>query len=168
MVSGERMQDAIELGEFFRAHISRFLALLQTAAPTQFAGLSVRIVRILRILPTDSGDSSGGWVTRSDLLHRLGNVKTDDLTHALNGLHGAGTIEQRTRTTATKPVDEWRLVAVPEISHGSKYSNVSNYSTYEPTPEPDRPRNFESYECFVSPKGHDSSHIDEEDVEVIV
>ncbi len=49
MVSGERMQDAIELGEFFRAHISSFIVLLRSTAPTQFAGLSARIVRILGI-----------------------------------------------------------------------------------------------------------------------
>src|SRR4028119_2409729 len=48
MLSAARMEDAIELGEFFRAHISRFLALLNASAPTSFAGRATRIERILR------------------------------------------------------------------------------------------------------------------------
>jgi len=156
MVSGERMQDAIELGEFFRAHISRFLALLQSTAPTQFAGLSARIIRILRILPEDRGSTGDAWVTRSDLLHRLGNIKTDELTTALDGLHAAGTIEHRTRPTTTKPVEEWRLAPVCESADGWKYSNNSNNSTPKSVPQPDNGGNFESFEYFQPPNGHES------------
>jgi hypothetical protein len=168
MISGERMQDAIEVGEFFRAHISRFLALLQATAPTQFAGLSARIVRILRILPMDRGDVADGWVTRSDLLHGLGNVKTDELTTALDGLHAAGTIERRTRSTATKPVEEWRLTPVFENSDDWKYSNNSNYSTSGPVQDPNNGGNFESCEYFESPNGHLQSPIDADYEEVLL
>jgi hypothetical protein len=87
MVSAERMEDAIELGEYFRVHIRRFLELLQTSAPTTFAGLSARIVRILRMVRRESDD---GWATRSDLLRCLGNVTAGDLTATLNDLQVAG------------------------------------------------------------------------------
>jgi hypothetical protein len=168
MLSAERMLDAIELGEFFRAHISRFLALLQSTMPTQFAGLSARIVRILRILPTDSGDAAGGWVTRSDLLHRLGNVKTDELTVALDALLVAGTVDRRTRTTPTKPVEEWRLRSTSDLSTGSKYSNSSTYSPSEPSPSHSGGGNFESFEYFEPQNGHEHDHIDADYEEVLL
>jgi hypothetical protein len=168
MVSGERMQDAIELGEFFRAHISRFLVLLPSTAPTQSAGLSARIVRILRILPMDQGNAGGGWVTRSDLLRRLGNVKTDDLTPALVRLQAAGTAERRTRATATKPLEEWRLAPPSDTSDRSKYSNNANFSTSGPVLEPNNGGNFTSFEYFESPNGHDQNSLDADYEEVLL
>lgn len=128
MVSADRMEDAIELGEFFRAHISRFLALLHTSAPTAHAGLSARIVRTLRILRTDKDTTGESWASRSDLLHRLGNVKADDLTAALTALQEAETIERRALTTTTKPVEQWRLAPSSDLFPPSKYSDFSNYS----------------------------------------
>jgi hypothetical protein len=165
MVSGERMQDAIELGEFFRAHIGRFLALLQAATPTQFAGLSARIVRILRM---GTAESSDGWATRSDLLHRLGNVKADELSTSLDALLAAETVERRTITTATKPVEQWRLVPQPGVSHSSKYSNYSNYSESQAAQEPNRRGKFENFEYFESPNGNAPAPADEEYEEVLI
>jgi hypothetical protein len=125
MVSAERMEDAIELGEFHRAHIGRFLALLKTSAPSCHAGLRARIVRILRMA---QGENNDGWVSRSDLLRRLGNVKTDDLTAALTGATDAGIVEKRINPTTTKPSEEWRLTPESDHDNGSKYSNYSHYS----------------------------------------
>jgi hypothetical protein len=148
MVSAARMEDAIELGEFFRAHINRFLALLQMTAPGQFAGLSARIVRILRILPAETHNTTDNWVTRSELLHRLGNVKTDELTRALDALLATGTVDRRTRTTPTKPVEEWRLTPLPDNPDSPKYSHYSNYSPSEPVLAPTEGGNFELFEYF--------------------
>jgi hypothetical protein len=147
------MQDAIELGEFFRAHIIRFLTLLQATAPTQLAGLSARIVRILRMVIHETDD---GWATRSDLLHRLGNVKTDELTVALDELLGARTVERRSIATATKPVEVWRLATGLDSTDDSKYSHFSNYSVSEPAAATNGSGNFELFEYFASPNGHDA------------
>jgi hypothetical protein len=137
MVSAERMEDAIELGEFHRAHVSRFLALLKASAPSCHAGLRARIVRILRMA---QGESIVGWVSRSDLLRRLGNVKTDDLSAALAGMTDAGAVEKRVNPTTTKPSEEWRLTPEPHHDYGSKYSNYSHYSPQD-APEPEESSN---------------------------
>jgi hypothetical protein len=145
MVSADRMRDATELGEFFRVHIGRFLALLRASAPTGSAGLSARIVRILRATAQEASD---GWVSRSDLLRRLGNVQADELTASLLALLTAGTAERRMTATATRPSEQWRLAAALGVVSTSKDSKHSNDSPALPTSEPQGPRNFEFFESF--------------------
>ncbi len=132
MVSVDQMSDAIELGEFFREHIGRLLPLLRTATPTQTAGLSSRILRILRIFP---GDEADGWVARSDIINGLRTVKADEMTAALAALHSAGVVERRTTATATKPIEQWRLSSnddseysedSPQDERNSEYSEYPN------------------------------------------
>ncbi|MDP9362639.1 MAG: YfjI family protein, partial [Chloroflexota bacterium] len=109
MVSAERMADAIELGEFFRAHVGRLLPLLGSAGDSRSAGLSTRILRILR--NPEASEEAGGaaWVTRSTILNQLRNVKAEELSCALFALRDAGRVESATRPTSTKPVELWRL-----------------------------------------------------------
>lgn len=53
----------------------------------------------------------GGWMRRADLMNRLGNVRSVDLSGALLSLYSRGEIEYRVVHTATKPGEEWRLKA---------------------------------------------------------
>jgi hypothetical protein len=129
MLSETRMVDAIELGEFLRVHIGRFLSLLKVAAPPASAGISTRIVRILQKAIEEGPE---GRVTRSDLLRRLGNVKTDDLSAALQELLDDGAVERREHPTDTKPAEEWRLVPAVNRFDGSKYLNYSPDDALEP------------------------------------
>jgi hypothetical protein len=105
-ISAECMQGAIDLAEFFRAHIRRFLAMLNVAAPVTTDSLPPRIERYLHI---EGAQSNGGWVSRSTVMKRL-RVGRDDLNHALDAMRQAGSIEVRHRSTGKSPVEEWRLV----------------------------------------------------------
>ncbi|MDP9363437.1 MAG: DUF3987 domain-containing protein [Chloroflexota bacterium] len=120
MVDAETMGHAIELGEYFRAHIARFLVLLKAEASSPLAGLEARIVRILR---KPHRTESDGWATRADLLHELGNVKAEDLSAALTALLGADAVERQARKGATKTSECWRLArdTVPARSNDSTY-----------------------------------------------
>jgi hypothetical protein len=118
MVPIERMRDAIELGEFFRAHIGRFLALLRASAPAGSAGLDTRILRILR-------NASDGWVARAAIYRGLRTVPAESLSEALEQLVAAGTIERRTVPTATKPIDQYRI-RISHFSHDSADSGINS------------------------------------------
>jgi hypothetical protein len=136
MLNAARMEDAIELGEFFRAHIGRFLALLNASAPASFAGLATRIERILR-----TADSDGGWVARTEIYRRLGNITADELTAALDRLVAADKVEWRIGASATKRPEQYRLSS-SQYSHnpstfgqqasgnglgGEEITNTGNY-----------------------------------------
>jgi hypothetical protein len=142
MVSVERMADAIELGEFFRAHIGKFLTLLHAAAPSQSAGLKTRIVRILRIIPDQK--ETQGWVARSELYRRLRNIPPADLTTALAALQERGQVERRTLSTATKPIEQWRLAPKQQDFTPANYSHFSQYPALDArsTPDPTRPPSY--------------------------
>jgi hypothetical protein len=114
MVSAERMEDAIELGEFHRAHIGRFLVLLKAAAPSCHAGLHARLMRIMRNANQVQNDC---WVSRSDIYRGLRNVMSEDLTTALTELVGGGKLEKRIDPGTTKPTEYYRI----RISHYSQY-----------------------------------------------
>jgi putative DNA primase/helicase len=116
MVSAERMEDAIELGEFHRAHIGRFLALLKAATPSCHAGLHARIMRIMRNANQEHKD---GWVTRSTIYRHLRNATPDDLTAALTELVDGEKIERQIDAGTTKPIEQYRI----RISHYSHYPN---------------------------------------------
>lgn len=120
VLSADRMRDAIELGEFFRAHIGRFLALLKATAPAGSAGLDARILRFLRIAA-----EADGWVAHSEIYRRLRNASADEMAEALERLIGAGMIERRTVPTATKPSDQYRI----RISHYSHNSGAAGPET---------------------------------------
>jgi len=106
MVSKERMADAIELGEYCRAHFDRTLPLIGDVSPGHAGGTEGRILRVLRIEGKNAPD---WWVSRRTILQKLGNVKADDLTAVLVRLAESGTVESRQESTSTKPREEWRL-----------------------------------------------------------
>ncbi len=120
MLNAMRMEDAIELGEFFRAHIGRFLALLNAAAPTGSAGTDTRIERILR---TPKEPAAEGWVMRTEIYRRLGNITAEELTAALDRLIEADRIERRIEPSATKPAEQCRLSSY-QYSHNPGVSGA--------------------------------------------
>jgi hypothetical protein len=61
--------------------------------------------RVLGILE-DGGDADG-WVSRADLMARLGNVRAETLVGALNTHQEE--LERRVVGTATRPREEFRL-----------------------------------------------------------
>jgi hypothetical protein len=121
MVSRERMQDAIDLGEFFRSHLDRVLPLIGDSSRDESVGLPGRIIRILR---KESLDTSEGWIRRGVLLNRLRNVSADTLSEALSELQDEDRVESRPVQTATKPAEEWRIK--PQTPFGN--SDYSDYS----------------------------------------
>ncbi len=144
MVTEQTMASAIELSDWWRGHINRYLWLLgkQAANPAE----SPLATRILRVLRKDRDPDRAGWVRRSELYHELGNVAAEDLSDSLAALLREERIERREERTATKPVEWWRIV--PERSHYSHYScdraaaepdhrenaNTANSPPAEPTP----------------------------------
>lgn len=141
MVSKERMADAIELGEFCRAHFDRTLPLIGDISPGHAGGTEGRVLRVLRIEGEQAVD---WWVPRRTILQRLGNVKADDLTRVLDRLADVGTVESRREATSTKPREEWRLVGASPDEHSnnshnligtrggaSEQTNSSNCSTHD-------------------------------------
>lgn len=66
-------------------------------------GIDRRVVRILR--------REQGWTSRTDLLRGLRTVPADDLTRCLSSLYRRGLVDYRFVWTATKPIEEWRLLA---------------------------------------------------------
>lgn len=136
MLSLERMADAIELGEFFRAHIGRLLPLLGAAGDSRPAGLSARIHRILRNAASDDVE---GWVSRSAILDGLRNVRTDDLSTALSASLSAGTVETRTVPTPTKPVEQWRMRRGEDSDYSDFLDQDTGDSEFSEYPNNDDP-----------------------------
>lgn len=106
MLSAERMADAIELGEFFRAHIGRFLALLEASPPVVRAGTETRITRILRKPEVQDPE---GWVNRTLILDGLRTISAEALNTIRDEMVAAGTIEIRTIRNVKKSIEQWRL-----------------------------------------------------------
>lgn len=125
MVSKERMQDAVDLGEFFRSHLDRVLPLIGDSSRGEPTGVPRRIVGILR---KESSETNNGWIRRAVLLNSLGNVSTDDLSAALTELAEQGRIERRPVPTSTKPAEEWRIKAQSPFED-SCYSKNLSYSS---------------------------------------
>lgn len=120
MISADRMCDAIELGEFCRAHLDRVLPLIGEVSIGRAGGVKLRV---LRILENEGANQEDGWVSRRTLFKGLGNVKADDLTAALEQLLEEGTAERRTESTATKPREDWRVK--PKTGESTNSSNCS-------------------------------------------
>ena len=97
----------------------------EASAPASFAGLATRILRILR-----TADSDGGWVARTDIYRRLGNITADELTAALDRLVAAGKVERRIGASATKRNEQYRI----------RSSQYSHYPGTFGQKRPERPR----------------------------
>lgn len=143
-LAAEHMADAIELAEFFRLHIARFLALLAASAPAGSAGLDGRILRIFRRSEPRFDDR---WVPRSVILDGLRNVPAGELTDALVGMAESGRIESRLLPGRTKPTECWRMVLAPERFGPFGHSDYSDFprevpsnSEYSETPNRPNPR----------------------------
>lgn len=106
LVSERRMLDAIAIGEYFIAQLDRVLPLIGDSSRDHHTGLAGRIMRILK---REATEETEGWVRRSVITKRLGNVQADDLTLKLEELEAEGAIERRTIRTSTRPAEEWRI-----------------------------------------------------------
>ena len=107
VVSAEHMQGAIELGEFFRAHIHRFLVLLGADAQ---AGSPKHWSRIEQILERKDLQDDEGWVMHSKLLRALSErFNAGSLSKSLEEMLKASRVESRVRPSRTKSGMEWRL-----------------------------------------------------------
>ncbi|CAA9559009.1 MAG: hypothetical protein AVDCRST_MAG33-1514 [uncultured Thermomicrobiales bacterium] len=107
LLTRDRLEDAIELSEWFRAHLDRVLPLLKATGSSQPRGLATRIVRHLR-------RAEGAWVTRSTLYNALRNVSGEQLSQVLTTMERDGLIEQSAGAAVTKPVQRWRLVSTDD------------------------------------------------------
>ena len=123
LVSADRMNDAIAVGEFFRRHLDRVLPLIGDHSQGEPVGLNGRVLRILRSQATQENE---GWVSRTLILRKLGNVSATQLTESLTQLFEQGRVESRRVEGETKPTEEWR-----ETSPDSKDWNYSNYPSSE-------------------------------------
>jgi len=115
-ISAERMADACEWGEFIRAHFHAVMRLVNESGAATVGGLQSRILRILGNSALHEHDN---FVSRRTLLQRLGNVRANDLTDALEKLRTAGRVESIKEESATKPRELWRIVTaqVMEFPH---------------------------------------------------
>lgn len=100
------MHDAIEVVEYYRAHLSRVLPAFGGSGGAGPTALAARVLRALA--------KAGGWTSTSDLLRALGNVPADALRPVLDALLADGRVERREETTATKPKTLWRGASGPE------------------------------------------------------
>ena len=121
-LAAETMEAAIELLEYFRAHLAPVLPAFGASAT---AGTKTRITRILR---TSKHRDAEGWVRRTDIGEGLRNVTPDDLTAALDEMLAAGIVERTTRPTTTKPVELWRLAPDDPKQSAAEDSGYSGYS----------------------------------------
>ena len=132
MASAATVHAAIEVAEFFRGHLDRVLPLIGDDSTGEPVGLAARILRYLRMPMLQVGD---GWVPRSVVYGRLGNVTADALTAELEALRRAGYAETRTVSTATNTAEQWRDPA---------------YSRFSPSQDSqDSPAGSESWESWV-------------------
>ncbi len=99
----QTISDAIQVIEYFRAHLIRVLPAFAAMGTTRSAGLGTRVVRILE-------KANGEWVARRELNRGLGNsVDAADLDDILARLEGEGRVENRTVATGARPRQESRI-----------------------------------------------------------
>ncbi len=109
VASAARLDDAIELIEYLRAHARRVLVHFGTAAPQVDAGLAGRVRAILERAAVEEAET-GGWISRTEIwtqLHR--NADASSLDGALAALQVEGVAESREVPTGTNKRTEWRL-----------------------------------------------------------
>lgn len=73
---------------------------IQNRTPTKMPPVARRVLRIL---------SSKRWVSRRELIKRLGNVTSDVLTETLETLERDGVAARQVVPTSGRPREEWRL-----------------------------------------------------------
>jgi hypothetical protein len=112
LITAERMADACEWGEFIRQHFHSVMPLVNETGGTRVGGLQSRIRRLLR---NDELHEHDGYVSRRTILQRLGNVKADDLTSALEAMEREDLVERLIEETATKPRESWRIKQPPSV-----------------------------------------------------
>ena len=104
-VSEQTMCDAIELGEFYAHHMRLVRAELGQLVPPREARLTGRVLRHLR----SEAHAGIEWNGRSELMNTL-RIDAARLDETVSHLIEQGKIEDRTRSTSTKPATEYRLI----------------------------------------------------------
>jgi hypothetical protein len=130
----ERMEGAISVIEYHRAHALRAYTLLGVDVAARSDPRQARITRILR---KPERQSSGGWVNRTTILDDLRTVLGADLSAVLATMEVAGDIERRTIPGTTKSTEQWRLTTSASSFGDSEYSGYSPLAAeYTEKPEP--------------------------------
>ena len=102
-VDVDTVSDAIQVIEYFRAHLIRVLPRFAALGSTKSAGLATRILRVL-------GRANGEWVSRTDLDRGLGkSVSAANIEAVLTLLEGEGKVENQTVATGARPRQESRI-----------------------------------------------------------
>jgi hypothetical protein len=136
----ERMQGAIDIIEYHRAHALRAYALLGVDISARSDPREARITRILR-KPELQG--SAGWARRTDILDGLRNVSAAKLSEVLTSMEATGTVERRIIAGPTKSTELWRLTARATAFGGSDYSGYSNTAA-KYTEKPETPTGYDA------------------------
>ncbi len=104
------LRDAIQIVEYYRAHLGRVLPAFGGPVPMGSAGLASRILRVLERARPD-------WVGRADLAVRLGgHDPAEAVGAALEGLLAVGRVSRRTVASGGRPREEWRATGADEGS----------------------------------------------------
>jgi hypothetical protein len=158
-LAAETMAAAIDLLEYFRAHLSRVLPAF--GARTR-AGTQTRILRILRSTQT----AADGWVGRSEIGTALRTIRPREMTATLERLLAEGVVERDVRKSATKPSEWWRLVPDSASTIGGEDSDYSDYSsgdgsqgTWHPLVTGENPNNPNLPNGFEKDLAHDASRV---------
>ena len=129
------LRDAIQVVEFYRAHLGRVLpAFGGSASRTGGAGLAARVLRVLeRALPA--------WVGRAELAIRLGGHDPAEAVGAvLEDLLATGRVLRRWAATGGRPREEWRSTGTEEA--GSRTNPARDkWEDVGSALDPDFPRN---------------------------
>lgn len=129
LISADILANAIWLGGYCLAHWDRCLPLIGQPVPA----LGTRVdARALRILRDQVEQDPAGWVTRSRISKRLGNVSPADLTAALDALRTDRIAERQVIETGTKPREEWRTVAISGHREGNSLWDNSEFLPIQP------------------------------------
>jgi hypothetical protein len=119
-----RMEDAIDVIEYHRAHAIRAYGQLGINVDVEETP-DPRERRIVRILRKSESTTDEGWTSRTEIVNGLRTVKSEDLTEMLELMRDAGVIEQRRVPGNTKTAEHWRLVRSDTAFGDSDYSDYS-------------------------------------------
>jgi hypothetical protein len=115
------MRGAIAIGEYFRGQLDLFLPLLNARVLNtnrRPVGVSARTLYILQTAAEnvqrstfngEKDEENDGWVSRRELISRLGNVKKEDLTNELDTCVDQGLVEVRQVSGNHRPRTDYRL-----------------------------------------------------------
>lgn len=129
-LSAATMRDAIEVVEYFRAHLGRVLPAFGAAPPADGAGVPARVLRAI-------AGAAPGWIARSAIGEQLGgHVPAAAVGAALERLEARGAVERRSVATGGRGREEWRSLGgeIHEDPRGKTGKDEKSPRCAPPTP----------------------------------